>query len=236
MYGLWARASSYTHCIQTKMDSSPCKCVNLQKVGYESADLRKVSITYIWLSLWTGTGPSVHVPDTKALLQEQAHLNPGRSPFNTGVRHLPRGPHGAQWKGSGGKSRFLSSSPFCPIKRGGARKTSSANLFFWNSFLIKYFGFAKPMNCWLTQTSEELKFKRAWASWWLLFPSRAACALRKSPCETMGDSVSPADLLSPPPRRLGWQVLTHTQGAHAQTPDTSDSKYELKYFPKLSTL
>lgn len=35
---------------------------------------------YIWLSLWTGTGPSVHVPDTKSTLCQSRHISARVSP------------------------------------------------------------------------------------------------------------------------------------------------------------
>lgn len=70
-------------------------------------------------------------------------------------------------RGVGGSRGFWALHPFVQ-SRGVGQEKRAVQIYFWNSFLIKYFGFAEPMNCWLTQTSEELKFKCAWASWWLL--------------------------------------------------------------------
>lgn len=104
---------------------------------------------YIWLSLWTGTGPSVHVPDTKALSARADTSQPGYPQHRTPMFHCQSGETLGSWR----------SSPFCPNKRGGARKTSSANLLF-KQFLNKIFWVCKTQEL-LTKlkASKELKFK-----------------------------------------------------------------------------
>jgi hypothetical protein len=62
---------------------------------------------YIWLSLWTGTGPSVHVPDTKDL-PTRADTSQPRSPFNTRGKTFPKDPswYTMRWEGRGESGFF----------------------------------------------------------------------------------------------------------------------------------
>lgn len=141
------------------MESSPCKCAKLQKIGYKSADLRKESRLRTYGSACGREQGLVHMSLTRKHFCESRHFSTQVGLHSTEVRRLPRAPHGAQWNGGGGKSQFFKLFTLLTNQEGWGKKKRAVQIYFWNSFLIKYFGFAKPMNCWITQTSEELKFK-----------------------------------------------------------------------------
>lgn len=220
------------------MESSPCKCANLQKIGYKSADLRKESRLRTYGSACGREQGLVHMSLTRKHFCESRHFSTPVGLHSTEVRRLPRAPHGAQWNGGGGKSRFFKLFTLLTNQEEWGKKKRAVQIYFWNSFLIKYFGFAKPMNCWLTQTSEELKFK---------MPSEPAggCPPPIPSCLCTEEIT-----LWNNGRHGVYSVSSLPASQEAQLagphPDSrcpclkhqtyQDSKYKLKHFPKLSTL
>lgn len=166
------------------------------------------------------------VPDTNAL-SAKADTSQPSSPFNTGgtvslgtSHRSPEDPmsHNQSREQSGS----LSSSPFCPTKRGRARKTSSAN--FWNSFLIKDFGFAKPMNCWINSRHQRNSSLKCWVSQLVAVTLNPKLPVRwgnHPGCDRHRETR--VQQLSLPPRRLSQQLLTRLKVSppHTKTPDTN---------------
>lgn len=116
-------------CTLAGLSQSFCKCVNPQKQAIKVQNLQEQSRLCTYGSACGREQGLVYMFLIQKARSARADTSqPGRPQHRTPMIHCQSGETSGSWR----------SSPFCPNKRGGARKTSSANLLF-KQFLNKMF-------------------------------------------------------------------------------------------------
>lgn len=181
-------------------------------------------------------GDSVHFPDVK-------HFKGG--PQTQELRLQSN--QGHLMLHNEGKKKIRILEHFTLLHRGAGQEKRAVQIYFWNSFLIKYFVVAKLMNCWINSAMDNTlkKHKFKIPSGLSLKPKLHVhwenVAAAEGPKMGETSEVSRQIFLSPTPRKLSLQFLipnrcvcNYPEGVHMEpnARHTKASKEKPNIFPK----